>query len=130
MDVLKQKFGRKPLQYKPEELDADNISDEEYQVLNSEGGETYDAGKLEAKLEYLVNDYYSKSLKKDPAKLSLEKKQKAIKWIDHLSIQDMSIELTPEDLQNDFKRELVFYEIALENAKKALDKLKEMGMSI
>ncbi|CAG9324005.1 unnamed protein product [Blepharisma stoltei] len=130
MDVLQQKFGRKPLQFQPEELNAEHISDEEYQVLNKEGGESINEAKLLEKLDFLVGTYYQSSLGKDPGDLSLEKKLKKIKWVDHLAIKDQEIDLSMDDLQNDFKRELVFYNTALENAKTGIKQLGELNIPI
>jgi len=130
MEVLSKKKRGKGLEFQPEEPEQAEISDEEYGVLGNSEESFFDEEKLKEKLEALVDDYYRKTLGKDPQKLSLQKKQAKLKWIDHLSTVEGDPGLNSEDLSNDFKRELAIYNLTLQNAQKSLQTLKELQIPI
>lgn len=119
MEVLSTKKRRKGLAYTPAELDADEISDDEYpSIVPAE--DLQDKKLLKQYLKRLFEDYYTKATG-DESEMSLPRKRKRLDWLEHQAIRGGAIELPEEELNDDFKRELHIYNNTLNNTVRALE---------
>jgi hypothetical protein len=99
MEVLQAKKGRVPLQFKPKSLEADEISDDEYNVLSGTSPDLCLDQELQKILKTLNASTFSK-------------KQKQSKF---LSITENSLNLSIAEIEDDFKRESSFTSLHLKN---------------
>lgn len=119
------KRGQPTLSYEPsQEVD---ISDDEYKPVKREGFSFDD--KLAQKLKDLRRQYRKKLAPTAPIDDSLPKKRRRVEFIDNLAVYgaEDEVEYNPDD---EFQREMQFYQVALENVKTAVDKLEALKVQI
>ena len=126
MDILNEKKGRVPLQYIPEELNADEMSDDEYDVLTGNLPDFLEEKKIIKKTDELVTEFCNDKNKN----LSTKDKLKQLDWIKHLSITNSVISLEGIEIEDDFKRESAFLDSALTNLKKCLEKIEKNQITL
>ena len=115
MEILNAKKGRKPLQYTPEDLDPEAISDEEYDLLRGTLPDTKDEPKLNGHFDKLLSEFCKKHQGKVSKDLESKNKLKLVDWTKHMSIISGDITLDKADIEDDFKRESLFLKITGEN---------------
>ena len=126
--MLKEKKRKITLNLNPTE--PENISDDEYPVVNEQAGGMVEEDQIQTKLDLMTSKYYQQATGKEPPSLPTPKRWKKIPWIQHQSIAHGTLDLSHDDVENDFKRELAFYNIALENSRKAIEKLNSREVPV
>jgi hypothetical protein len=121
MDILNAKKGRKPLQFKPEALNPEDISDDEYQIMTGSGPDFVEEKKLNIQTNKLVKNF--SALNSDTSRPNKE-------WTKLLYGVGGSVIIDKPDLQDDFKRESCFFSICLDNTKEIIHKIQTYGVNI
>lgn len=118
MEVINAKKGRTPLQYKPRGADEDEISDDEYYVMNGNKEDFVNETKLLEAYEGLVDVNRIKGM-------SLDKSEK-----NKLIVVGGMAGLLPCEIEDEFKREEVIGSLVNGNLKKIEKTLNELNYSI
>lgn len=118
MEVINAKKGRTPLQYRPRGVDEDEISDDEYYVMNGNEEDFVNQTKLEKVYGGLVEGNRVKGM-------SLDKSEK-----NKLVVVGGVTGLLPSEIEDEYKREDAICSLVNENFKKIEKTLKEFGCSI
>lgn len=130
MDVLNAKKGRKPLQYVPEALDPDAISDDDYDVLNGDLPDVIDEFKLNEQLDNMLEQFSISSHQKVSKDLTAKNKLKHLDWKKHFSVIGGEINLDKNDIEDDFKRESLFTAISTSNLLQCSNSLAQANIAI
>jgi hypothetical protein len=128
MSVLDIKKPNRTLAYRSAELAPEDISDEEYLVLNPSKGEDFvDLPRVKHRLEELKEEY-EKRVSGGADATVVGSKRRKVRWIDHQSSSFPSAGSVP--IEDEFKRELSFYTSALTSTKEALAKLTTLQIPV
>jgi len=119
MEILNAKKGRTPLQYRPRGVDEDEISDDEYYVMDGKEADVINEKELSKVYERLTRDYNVKGI-------SLKETIK----VRFLTVTGGDIQLSPLELEDDFKREAAFSALISENFSKMSQTLTDLNYSI
>lgn len=124
MSVLDIKKPGRALAFQPSSLTAEDISDEEY-VLGAaqKPREDYlDLPRVKHRLQALTEEYVLTAGSENPGK------KRRVRWVEHQSVTVKKAENL--DVEDEFKRELSFYNTALSATQVALSKLSALAVPI
>lgn len=119
MEILNAKKGRTPLQYRPRGVDEDEISDDEYYVMDGKVADTINETELSKMYEQLTKPYTTKGI-------SLKETIK----VKFLTVTGGEIQLSPLELEDDFKREAAFSALISQNLTKISPTLTDLSYSL
>lgn len=124
MSVLDIKKPNRALAFQPSSLTPDDISDEEYVLSASQDpAEDYlDLPRVKHQLAALQEAYEAKAGVDQPGK------KRRVRWVEHQSVTVPKAETI--DVEDEFKRELSFYNTALSATQIALSKLSSLSVPI
>jgi rRNA-processing protein EBP2 len=124
MSVLDIKKPNRALAFQPSSLTPDDISDEEYVLRASEHpAEDYlDLPRVKHRLAALQEAYELSAGVDQPGK------KRRVRWLEHQSVTVPKAETI--DVEDEFKRELSFYNTALSATQIALSKLSALSVPI